>query len=218
MRGNLDRASTRRDTQVCGNVPRGTEQIGSSPLRPAALRHTRDRAPSEGERQTWEGAIGKLSTDGDERGASNGGRATRRFVRPRRGTPMSQVHRDRPQGGRDTIRTHALCGFANRWDWLPSFDVPVNNRSDLGRLEQSARTLRARVPRGARRTDCNTDGQRREQGRRPTERNAYSGVRHPPRMPRWLSTCHALRWFRSVEGAGGWSRECPAAFGLASER
>jgi hypothetical protein len=29
---------------------------------------------------------------------------------------------------------------------------------------------------------------------------------------------HALRVVRSVEGAGEWSRECPAACGLASER
>ena len=29
---------------------------------------------------------------------------------------------------------------------------------------------------------------------------------------------HVVAVFRSVEGAGGWSQECPAAFGLASER
>jgi hypothetical protein len=26
---------------------------------------------------------------------------------------------------------------------------------------------------------------------------------HRARLPRWLSCCHALRWFRSVEDAGG---------------
>jgi hypothetical protein len=164
--GNVPGTPNRGSAISLAKTPRACRRepapIALSALRPAALRHTRDRAPSQGERQTWEGTIRKLSTDGDERGASHGGRATRRFVRPRLGMPMSQVHRDRPQGGRDTIRTHALRGFANRWDWLPSFDVPVNNRSDLGRLEQCARTLRARVPRGACRTDCNTDGQRRE--------------------------------------------------------